>query len=76
VFQYSKNRNFFVNMSEVPVGDLADWFTGPKRMRTIGSVYLSAQPESFYYTAYPKAEFDVLFYVHSSTASRRLPFIY
>jgi erythromycin esterase len=76
VFQYSKNRNFFVNMSEVPVGDLADWFTGPKRMRTIGSVYLSAQPESFYYTAYPKAEFDVLIYVHSTTASRRLPFIY
>ena len=76
VFQYAKKRNFLVAMAELPTGDLAAWFAGPKRMRTIGSVYNPAQPESFYYTAYPRAEFDALIYVHSTTASRRLPFIF
>lgn len=76
VFQYAKNRNFFMSMTEVPAGDLALWFDGPKRMRSIGAVYAPAQPENYYYSANPRAEFDALIYVHSTTASRLLPFIY
>src|SRR5262245_14431498 len=76
VFQYAKNRNFFVSMVEVPAGDLAFWFAGPKRMRTVGAVYAPAQPENYYYTAYPRAEFDALIYIHSTSASQLLPFIY
>jgi erythromycin esterase-like protein len=44
VFQYARNRNFFVTMMEV--------------------------------AAYPRAEFDALIYIHSTTASQLLPFIY
>jgi erythromycin esterase len=76
VFQYARNRNFFVSMAEIPAGDLSLWFAGPKRMRTIGAVYTPVQPDNFYYTAYPRSEFDAIIYIHSTTASQLLPFIY
>ena len=45
-------------------------------MRTNGAVYTPSQPEFFYYNARPLVEFDALIYVQSTTASRRLPFVY
>jgi erythromycin esterase-like protein len=76
VFQYARNRNFFVTMMEVPAGDVAFWFAGRSACARSARSTLPRNPRITTTRRIHERSSTRLIYIHSTTASQLLPFIY
>ena len=76
-FQFNSIRTprFFLNVRDLaPTDSQNRWLRGPRRFRSIGSVYNAAYDLNYYYRANLASEFDVIIYFKNTTASVLLPF--
>jgi erythromycin esterase-like protein len=50
------------------------WLAGPRAHRSIGAVFMPSHPEYYFYVARMPEEYDVVIYIHDTSAAQGLPY--